>query len=112
MMDFQRDVIFVERRVPRDRRELAVALGADASQRRGEALRRMHQLGVAVHLGAGKAGGERLVGIALDAHDATVLHMRQQRAHVGTIVPTDHANSFHASPPGEQVTTVRRTEPV
>ena len=27
----------------------------------------MHQFGVAVHLGAGKAGGERLVGIALDA---------------------------------------------
>ena len=64
----QRDV--VERRVPGDRREPALALRANASQRRGEAFRRMHQFGVAVHFGAGKAGGERLVGIALDAHDA------------------------------------------
>ena len=94
----------VERLVPGDRRELAFALRADAAQRRGEALGRMHQFGVAVDLGAGKAGGERLVGIALDAHHASVLDMRKQRAHVGTIVRTDHADGFHASSPKQQAT--------
>ena len=60
-----------------------------------EALRRVHQLGVAVDLGAGEAGGERLVGIALDAHDAAVLDLGQQRAHVGAIMRADDANRFH-----------------
>ena len=49
----------VERLVPADRLELALALGADAPQRRRQPLGRVHQLDVAVDLGAGKAGGER-----------------------------------------------------
>ena len=102
MMDFQREVISSSACVPGDRRELALALRADAAQRRRQAFGRMHQFGVAVDLGAGEAGGERLVGIALDAHHASVLDMRQQRAHVGTIVRTDHADGFHASSPRQQ----------
>ncbi len=86
----------VERLVPADRREFALALGAGAAQRRLQPRRRMHQLGVAVDLGAGKAGGEGLLGIAGDAHDAAVFDLGQQRAHVRAIMRTDDANRFHA----------------
>ena len=56
----------VERRVPADRREFSVALGPDPAQRGFEALRRMHEFGVAVDLGAGKTRGEGLFRVALD----------------------------------------------
>ena len=54
----------VERLVPGDRREFALALGADAAQRRLDALGRMHEFGVAVDLGAGEPGGEGLLRVA------------------------------------------------
>ncbi len=66
MIDFQRAVISSSAASQEIGCELALALGADAAQRRGDAVRRMDQFGVAIHLGAGKARGERLVGIALD----------------------------------------------
>ena len=92
MIAFQPGGDLVERLVPGDRREFALALGAGAAQRRRDALGRMHQLGVAVDLGAGKAGRVRLIRVALDAHDLAVLDMGHERAHVGTIVRTDNAN--------------------
>ena len=55
----------------------------------------MHQLGVAVDLGAGEAGGEGLVGIALDAHDPPSSTVGEERAHVGAIVRADDADRFH-----------------
>ena len=89
----------VERLVPADRRELALALGADAAQRRRQALGRMHQLVVAVDLGAGKAGGERIGVIALDADHAAVLDLGQHRAHVGAVVGAHDAYGLQLGPP-------------
>src|SRR5204862_6042965 len=86
----------VERRLPADRRELALALLPDAAQRRRQPLRRVDELGVAVDLGAGKAGGERLIGVALDAPAPPVLAFGQRRAHVRTIMRTDDSYRFHA----------------
>ena len=57
----------VERHLPADWRELPLAFRADAAQWRRQPLRRMHHLGVAIDLGAGKAGGEGMIGVALDA---------------------------------------------
>ncbi len=99
MMDFQRAVISSSAASQRDRCESALALGADAAQRRLQALGGVHQFGVAVDLGAGEAGGERLVRIAFHASDPAVLDMRQQRAHVWTVVCTDDPNGFHVSSP-------------
>ena len=67
----------VERLVPADRREFALALRPNPAQRRPDALGRMHQLGVAIDLGAGKAGGEGLLRVALDAQYAPVLDLGQ-----------------------------------
>ena len=85
----------VERLVPGDRRELAGALGAAAPERRGDALRRVHQVGVAVDLAAGETGRVGVIGVALHAHDLAVLDMGDERAHVGTIVRTDDSNGLH-----------------
>ena len=57
----------------RDRREAPLALGAGAAQRRQHALRRVHQLVLAVHLGAGEARRHRMLGIALQLEKPPVL---------------------------------------
>ena len=82
----------VERLVPGDGLELAGTLGAGALQRRLDAFGRVHQVGVAVHLAAGKAGRVGMVGVTLDAHDLAVVDMGDERAHVGTIVRTDDSD--------------------
>ena len=51
----------------------------------------------AVSRGASEAGGERLIGIALDAQDAPVLDLDQQRAHIGAVMSADGADGFHAA---------------
>ncbi len=84
----------VERLVPADRRKLPGTFRPDPAQRGFEALGRMHELGVAVDLGAGKAGGERMVGIAVDPYHPPVLDPRQQRAHVGAIMRAHHPHRF------------------
>jgi hypothetical protein len=83
---------FVERLTPGDRRELTRALGAGAPERRLDALWGVYEVGVAVDLSAGKPRRVRMVRIALHAHDPAVLDMGNERAHVGTIVRTDHSN--------------------
>ena len=85
----------VQRLVPGDRRELPGALGAAAPERRGDAFRRVHQVGVAVDLAAGETGRVGVIGVALHAHDLAVLDMGDERAHVGTIVRTDDSNGLH-----------------
>src|SRR5437763_1298688 len=80
---------------PAYRSEFAVALGAGAAQRRLDALRRMHEFGVAVDLGAGEAGGEGLLRVAAHAQHAAILDLGQQRAHVGAVMRADDANRFH-----------------
>ena len=85
----------VERLVPGDRLELAGALGAGALERRGDALGRIHQVGVAVDLAAGEARRVGMVGVALHAHDLAVLDMGDERAHVGAIVRTNDSNGLH-----------------
>ena len=69
--------------------------GADAAQRRADALRRMHELGVAIDLGAGEPGGERLLRVAAHAPHAAVLDLGEQRAHVRAVMRADDANGFH-----------------
>src|SRR5262249_30054164 len=88
-----------ERLLPRHRREFALALGADAAQRRCQAPRRVHELMVAVDLGAGKAGGERIGVIALDTDYAATLDVGEHGAHVGAIVGANDANGLQAGPP-------------
>ncbi len=74
----------------------ACAFGADAAQRRFQPRRRMHQLGVAVDLGAGKAGGKRVGRIAGNAFDAPAIDLGQQGAHIRAIMRADDADRFHA----------------
>ena len=72
----------------------ALTFIAGAAQRRCQALGRVHQLGIAVYLGAGKPGSERLLRVALDPGDPPILDMGQQRAHVGTIMCADDPDLF------------------
>ena len=57
----------------------------------------MHEFGVAVDLAAGEPGGERMVRVALDPHDAAVLDVREQGAHIGTIMGTNGADRGHGA---------------
>ena len=82
----------VERRVPGDGGESPLALRADPPQRRPQPLGRVHPLGLAAHLGAEEAGRDGVVGIPLDADEAVVLDVGQDRAHVGAVVGTDGAD--------------------
>ena len=70
-------------------------LGPLRLQRRPDALRRVHQVGVAVDLAAGETGRVGVIGVTLHAHDLAVLDMGDERAHVGTIVRTDNSNGLH-----------------
>ena len=85
----------VERLVPGDGLELARAFGAGPLQRRPDAFGRVNEIGVAVHFSASEARRVGLVGIALDAHNFTVLDMCDQRAHVGAIVGANDSNLLH-----------------
>ena len=95
MIACHRAVISVERLVPGDRHEPTRALGAVPPERRRQPLRRVHQLGVAIDLGAGKAGRIGLVRVALDAHHPVVLDMGKQGTHVGAIMGAGNADDFH-----------------
>jgi hypothetical protein len=85
----------VERRLPSHRRKPAFALGAHAAQRCRKPLWRVHELMIAVHLGAGKAGRQRVGAVTLDADDAPILDVGEHRAHVRTIVRTYDADGLH-----------------
>ena len=63
----------------------------------------MHQFGVAIHLGAGKASGEWLVRVAFDADHPAVFDVCQQGAHVRTIVGTDDPFGFHSLISGKAI---------
>ena len=77
---------FMERRIPADRLEAPLALGAGAAQRRQDALGVVRALGVARDLGAQHAVGGRVRRVAAHAHGTAVLHRRHQAAGVGAIV--------------------------
>jgi hypothetical protein len=76
----------VQRLVPRRRLEAPLALGAHAPQRRRQPVRMIGALDVAVHLGAQEPLRHRVVGVALHAYGAAVLHVHQHGARVGAVV--------------------------
>ena len=82
----------VEGLVPAHRPELAGALRPRAAERRPHAIRRVHQLGLPPDLRAHEAGGERLVGIALDADQASLVDVGEDGAHVGAVVSAHRAD--------------------
>src|SRR5262249_54388813 len=86
---------FGERVVPGDGDENPRALAAGSLERRRQPVRRVDEFRIAIDLGAGESRGVGLVGVALDAHHAIILDMRQQRAHVWAIVSADYADDFH-----------------
>ena len=72
--------------VPTHPHELTAALGTAALQGMQHPLGVVGALGVARHLGAQDAIGERVVRVALHLHRHAVLHGGQQRTGVGTVV--------------------------
>ena len=92
---------FVERLIPADRRELAIALGAGAAQRRKHPVLAVDPVLVIVDLDAQAALRERMVRVAAHIGDLAVDDRRQHRAGVGTIVRTgaEHRLFVHRIPP-------------
>jgi len=76
----------VQRLVPRHLHELAAALGPDALERPEHALGVLRAFGVARHLGAQRAVGGGMVGIALQPDDLVALDGDAHRAGVRTVV--------------------------
>jgi hypothetical protein len=99
----------LERLVPGNRRELALAFGADAAQGGCQAPGRIEELVVVVDLGAGIAGGQWIGGIAPDARDATILNIGEHGAHVGTIMGADDTNGLQTGSPCERGQVLGRT---
>src|SRR3990172_6336328 len=90
-----------ERLLPRDRSEAALALPARPAQRRPDPIGGVHQLVVVVDLRAGEPGSERVSRVALDADDAPVVDVGDQRALVGAVVGADGADGpGHGDPEG------------
>src|SRR5947208_6440619 len=79
----------VDRLVPRDRREIARPLRADATQRRQDAQRRMDALGVLAHLAADHATRERVLGVAGDRREPAGLDGDDEAAARRAIVRTN-----------------------
>ncbi len=75
-----------QRLVPRHLHELAATLGPDALERPQHALGVLGALGVARDLGAQRAVGGRVVGVALQPDDLVALDGDAHRAGVGAVV--------------------------
>ena len=75
-----------KRVVPTGRFELPAAFWADASKRRGESVAMIGAFEIPIHLGAEKALGERMVGVALYTRGAAVFDGDEGGAGVGAIV--------------------------
>src|SRR5690606_15703648 len=78
----------VERLVPAHGPEGALALGADAHERRGDAPGPVHAPRVALDLGADVAGGEGVAhapGRRADPRELAALHLHLQGAAVGAV---------------------------
>jgi hypothetical protein len=89
----------VEGLIPRDRREPALPLGGRAPQGPQETLGRVDQLVLPVDLGAGESGGQRVIGVALDADQPSILDMRDERTAVGAVVRTRGDDGLHPGGP-------------
>ena len=81
-----------QRALPRDWREPATALGADAPQRRDEAPFVLGALDVAIHLRAEESLREWMLRVAGDTNRPSILHGHEHRARVGTVVRTGAAH--------------------
>ena len=89
----------IERLVPADALEFTLAFIAGAPQRKEQAILAVSALEVLRHLGAERAGGERMVLGALHFHRDAVLDGDLHRAGVGAIVRAGgaHALAFDGS---------------
>src|SRR5262249_20593184 len=87
----------VERFVPADSFEAALALGADSTHRIKDSIGVVDALEVACDFGAKKALRRRMIGISGDAGCASVFYLYQHRAGVGTIVWARTMNDLHFS---------------
>ena len=56
----------------------------------------MNRALVVIHLGAEQAAGQRVGGIAGNAHGAAVFHLHQHAAGIGTVIGADGANDSGA----------------
>src|SRR5262249_23660032 len=88
----------VERVVPRDRRELAAALGAGAEQRRGQPVLAVEVIGDLADLAAHEAIGERAAAVAVDLDHAAVVDGDEQAAQVGAVERTGTGTDLHGGP--------------
>src|SRR5262249_8377065 len=79
----------VERLVPGDRREVALALRPDPPQRRQQARRRVDALLVALHLAAQEAAREGVAATALAPDQWAAVDGRDDRAEVRAVVRAD-----------------------
>ena len=91
-LQLRRDLI--ERLVPGDALELALALLADPLHRVLQAIGRIGALEVVRNLGADRALGERCLRVALDLGRLAPLHRHKHRAGVGAVVRARNANCF------------------
>src|SRR5690242_40739 len=77
--------------VPCDRSKLTLALGTNASQWGAQALRRMHTLGVAVHLAAEESAREWVLRISHRAYHSPCFDRHEHRARIRAVVRAHRA---------------------
>jgi len=83
---------FVERLVPIDALEAALALFPDPAKRMHQALIVIRSLDVAIDLGAEEAACERMLGITGNANGTSVANGHEHGARVGAVVRTGAAD--------------------